>query len=84
MMLIEAKTVRTHGTPANDKEENVITQRGGHEAVCQQGRWASEGVDLVGVPRQWEKGTCANEDVGSQSGMDREIPRQLERKTKHP
>ena len=55
---------------------------GGHEAVCQQGRWATKGVNW-GVPHRLEKGTSANENAGPRREVDYEIPRRLERITKH-
>ena len=48
-------------------EKAIVTlslEGGGHEAVCQQGRWAPEGCGL-GVPHRLEKGTSVNENVGS-------------------
>ena len=40
---------------------------GGHEAVCQQGRWAPKEVDW-GASHQLEKGTSISEDARSQKG----------------
>ena len=47
--------------------EEAEPRRGKHEAVWQQGRRASKGVDW-GVPHRLEKGTNASEDVGPQRG----------------
>ena len=51
----------------------LSSKGGGHEAVCQQGRWAPKGVDW-GVPHRLEKGTSASEDP---KGVDCEIPHWL-------
>ena len=64
--------------------KRLSPEGGGHEAMCQQGHWASKGVDLVGVPHRLEKGTSASEDVGPQTGVDCEIPHRLGRRTKYP
>ena len=55
---------------------------GGREAVCQQGRWASKGVDWR-VLHLLEKGTSANKDARLGRRVDCEIPHRLERRTKH-
>ena len=49
---------------SNQTPDNVLVRRlspkgGGHEAVCQQGRWATKGVDM----RQ-----CVNKDAGHRRG----------------
>ena len=41
-----------------------------------------EGVDCE-IPRRFERGTSANENIESQMRVDSEIPYQLRRRTKH-
>ena len=50
--------------------------------MCHHGCWAPKGGEL-GIPHRLEKGMSASEDAGARRGMDCEIPRQLERGTKH-
>ena len=37
-------------TPGDVPVKRLFPKEGRHEAVCEQGRWAPKGVDLVGVP----------------------------------
>ena len=59
----------------------LSSEGGGHEAVCQQGCWASKGGGL-GVPYRFEKGMSVSKDVGLQREVDCEIPHRLGRRTK--
>ena len=44
---------------------------------------ASGGLGLLQMVSELDIGRCANEDVGPPRGVDCEIPRRLERGTKH-
>ena len=61
--------------------EETEPQRGGHEAVCQQGRWVPKRGGL-GIPHRLEKKWVSARTLGLE-GVDCEIPHQLERRTKH-
>ena len=54
-------------TPDDVSARRLSPEGGGHEVVCQQGRWALKGVDWR-VPHRLEKGTSASENVGPKGG----------------
>ena len=56
-------------------------EEGGHKAVCQQGHWALKGADW-GSHIDWKRERVPVRTLGSE-GVDCEIPRRLERGTKH-
>ena len=55
---------------------------GGHEVVCQQGRWAPKGGGLGGSTSIGEGNECQRERWALK-GVDCEIPHRLGRRTKH-
>ena len=67
-------------TPCNVSKRRLNPEGGGHEAVCQQERWAPKGCGL-GVIHQLEEGTSASENAGPRRGVDCEIPHRLGRRT---
>ena len=67
-------------TPDDVSARNLSPKGGGHEAVCQQGRWPPK-VGALG--HRLEKGMSVNEDAGPRKGVDCEIPHRLGRRTKH-
>ena len=50
--------------PCANEESKPAPKEGGHEAMCQQGRWVPK-RDGLGVPYQLEKETSASEDAES-------------------
>ena len=69
-------------TTGDVSARRLSLEEGGHEAVCQQGRWAPKGMDW-GVPHRLEKGTSARKDTGIRRGVDCEISYRLRRRTKN-
>ena len=44
------------------------SEKGGHEAVCQQECWALKNGGLEGGPHRLEKGASASDDAGPEKG----------------
>ena len=69
-------------TPGDVSVRRLNPEGGGHEAMCQQGRWALKGGGLGG-PTLIREGNEYQRRRWASKGVDCEISHRLGRRTKH-